>query len=209
MKIAMLLFDRFTALDVIGPYEVLSRLPGADLRFVAERRGEVRSDTGRLGITADLSFDEFREPDVIVVPGGPGSDAQLTNPVVHQWLRLADEHSTWTTSACTGSLILGAAGLLDGRAANSHWLARDQLRRFGAEPAEDRVVVDGKYVTAAGVSAGIDMALTLFAEIAGKAAAQRVQLFLEYDPRPPFNAGSEHTAPAEVVDALRSASRFS
>lgn len=208
MKIAILLYDRFTALDAIGPYEVLSRLPGADLRFVARQRGEVRSDTGKLGLIADRTFDEMSSPDVIVVPGGPGADDQVADSVVHQWLRTADEHSTWTTSVCTGSLILGAAGLLEGRAANSHWLARDQLRRFGATPTPERVVVDGKYVTAAGVSAGIDMALTLFAEIAGERAAQQVQLLIEYDPRPPFDAGSDRTAPAEVVDALRAASRY-
>ncbi|MGW1284302.1 DJ-1/PfpI family protein, partial [Streptomyces sp. NPDC002586] len=143
-----------------------------------------------------------------VVPGGPGQQALMEHRPLLDWLRAVDTTSTWTTSVCTGSLLLAAAGLLDGRRATSHWLALDLLKRFGAEPTEERVVLDGKYVTAAGVSAGIDMALTLTGRIAGDEHAQAVQLGTEYDPQPPYAAGSPHKAPAHIVEALRERSRF-
>ncbi|MFE4248466.1 DJ-1/PfpI family protein [Streptomyces sp. NPDC056910] len=208
MKIAIVLFDRFTALDAVGPYETLGRLPDAELTFVAERTGPVRSDTGRLALTADKALSELTDPDVVVVPGGPGQSAQMENEVLLDWLRTADTTSTWTTSVCTGSLLLAAAGLLDGRRATSHWLARDTLKQFGAEPTGERVVVDGKYVTAAGVSSGIDMGLTLVGTIAGDDHAQAVQLLTEYDPQPPYDAGSPEKAPAHLVEKFRSESRF-
>ncbi|MFH9822117.1 MULTISPECIES: DJ-1/PfpI family protein [Streptomyces] len=209
MQIAIVLFDRFTALDAVGPYETLGRLPDATTVFVAERSGPVRTDTGSLALTADRTLAEVPAPDLVVVPGGPGQTAQMDNPVLLDWLRAADLTSTWTTSVCTGSLILAAAGLLRGRRATSHWLALDHLRRFGAEPAEERVVTDGKYVTAAGVSAGIDMGLTLLGRIAGDEHAQAVQLLTEYDPQPPYDAGSPHKAPAHLVERFRAGSRFS
>ncbi|MFF8474077.1 DJ-1/PfpI family protein [Streptomyces sp. NPDC015414] len=208
MQIAVVLYDRFTALDAVGPYEVLSRAPGAETVFVAERPGPVRTDTGALALVADRSLGEVRAPDVVVVPGGPGQSALMEHGPLLDWLRAADATSTWTTSVCTGSLLLAAAGLLDGRRATSHWLALDQLKRHGAAPAEERVVFDGKYVTAAGVSAGIDMGLTLLGRIAGDEHAQAVQLATEYDPRPPYDAGSPHKAPARVVERLRAGSRF-
>jgi putative intracellular protease/amidase len=208
MNIAIVLYDRFTALDAIGPYEVLSRLPGASVAFVAAERGPVSTDNGMLTLLAKHSLGDVRQPDIVLVPGGPGEVAARAGGAVLDWLREADRTSTWTTSVCTGSLILAAAGLLDGRRATSHWLALEELRRLGAEPVDERVVFDGKLVTAAGVSAGIDMALTLAARIAGDTVAQAIQLGIEYDPQPPFDAGSPHKAPAEVVELLRSRSRF-
>ena len=208
MNIAILLYDKFTALDAIGPYEVLSRLPGASVAFIAPEPGPVRTDNGMLTLHAERSLDDMREPDVVLVPGGPGEVAARAGGAALDWLRGADRTSTWTTSVCTGSLILAAAGLLDGRRATTHWLAFDELARLGAEPVDERVVFDGKLVTAAGVSAGIDMALALAARIAGDTVAQAIQLGIEYDPQPPFDAGSRHKAPAEIVELLRSRSRF-
>jgi transcriptional regulator GlxA family with amidase domain len=208
MNIAILLYDRFTALDAVGPYEVLSRLPGASVTFVAAERGPVRTDNGMLVLEVEHSLEEVGEPDIVLVPGGPGEVAARAGGGALEWLRGVDRTSTWTTSVCTGSLILAAAGLLDGRRATTHWLAFDELRRLGAQPVDQRVVFDGKLVTAAGVSAGIDMALTLAARIAGDAVAQAIQLGIEYDPKPPFDAGSPHKAPSELVELLRNRSRF-
>ncbi|MFI6934807.1 DJ-1/PfpI family protein [Streptomyces sp. NPDC050287] len=208
MQIAIVLFDRFTALDAVGPYETLGRLPDAKTVFVAERTGPVRTDTGNLALTADKTLDEVPSPDIVVVPGGPGQTPQMENERLLDWLRAADVTSTWTTSVCTGSLLLAAAGLLTGRRATSHWLALDLLKRFEAEPTGERVVFDGKYVTAAGVSSGIDMGLTLLGRIAGDDVARTVQLATEYDPRPPYDAGSPDKAPAHIVDRLRARSRF-
>ncbi|MEU6523253.1 DJ-1/PfpI family protein [Streptomyces sp. NPDC046924] len=208
MQIAIVLFDRFTALDAVGPYEMLCRLPGAETVFVAQRPGPVRNDRGDLALVADHGLDDVPAPDVVVVPGGPGQTAQMENGTLLDWLRAADAASTWTTSVCTGSLLLAAAGLLEGRRATSHWLALDSLAAFGAEPTGERVVTDGKFVTAAGVSSGIDMALTLVGRIAGDAHAQAVQLGTEYDPQPPYDAGSPRKAPAALVDKLRARSRF-
>jgi putative intracellular protease/amidase len=208
MQIAVVLFDRFTALDAVGPYETLGRLPGAETVFVAEQAGPVRNESGTLALTADRALAEVARPDLVVVPGGPGQSAQMENPVLLDWLRAADATSTWTTSVCTGSLLLAAAGLLRGRRATSHWLALNELKRFGAEPTGERVVTDGKYVTAAGVSSGIDMGLTLLGRIAGDEHAQAVQLMTEYDPQPPYDAGSPEKAPAHLVERLRERSRF-
>jgi transcriptional regulator GlxA family with amidase domain len=208
MKIAIPIYDRFTALDAVGPYEVLSRLPGASVAFVATQAGPVRTDNGMLTIQAERSLRELPDPDVVVVPGGPGEVAQRAGEQMLEWVREADRTTTWTTSVCTGSLILAAAGLLDGRPATGHWLAMDELRRLGASPTGQRVVFDGKIVTAAGVSAGIDMALALAARIAGEDVAQAIQLGIEYDPQPPFEAGSPEKAPAPLVELLRSRSRF-
>ncbi|MEU9502218.1 DJ-1/PfpI family protein [Streptomyces sp. NPDC048196] len=207
MQIAILLYDRFTTLDAIGPYETLSRLPGAETVFVAERAGTYRSDTGFVGLVADAALDEVTAPDILVVPGGPGQTVHMADGPLHDWIRAVDTATTWTTSVCTGSLILAAAGLLKGRRATSHWLALDLLPALGAEPTGERVVFDGKYVTAAGVSSGIDMGLALAGRIAGDTAAQTIQLGIEYDPQPPYDAGSPEKAPAEVTAALRDLSR--
>jgi putative intracellular protease/amidase len=207
MNIAILIYDRLTALDAIGPYEVLSRLPGATVTFVAQEPGAKRTDTGSLALTADASLAELPAPDVVLVPGGPGQTALMDDGPVHEWLRAAHETSTWTTSVCTGSLILAAAGLLRDKRATSHWLALDELRALGAQPTSERVVFDGKIVTAAGVSAGIDMALALAARIANEQVAQAIQLGIEYDPQPPFDAGSPQKAPPEIVQAVREHAR--
>jgi transcriptional regulator GlxA family with amidase domain len=207
VRIAILIFDRLTALDAIGPYEVLSRLPGAELRMVAKRAGAKRTDTGALGIEADLALAELPDPDVVLVPGGAGSRALVGDPEVLDWLRAAHQRSTWTTSVCTGSLVLGAAGILDGKRATTHWAYLDQLRDLGAEPVAERVVEDGKVITAAGVSAGIDMALRLAARIAGDDVAQAIQLGIEYDPDPPFDSGSPSKAPPELVELVRAVDR--
>ncbi|QFR01462.1 DJ-1/PfpI family protein [Streptomyces phaeolivaceus] len=208
MRIAIVLFDRFTALDAVGPYEMLVRLPDAELVFVAEESGPVRSDTGALALTADRTLAEVPDPDILVVPGGPGQLDQMENETLLAWLRAADRTSAWTTSVCTGSLLLASAGLLEGRRATTHWLGLEYLKRFGAEPTGERVVIDGKYVTAAGVSAGIDMGLTLVGRIAGDEHARAVQLLTEYDPRPPYDAGAPHKAPAHLVEEFRTSSRF-
>jgi transcriptional regulator GlxA family with amidase domain len=208
VNISILLYDRLTALDAIGPYEVLSRLPGAALSFVAREAGPVRSDNGMLTLVAEHAIGQAPSPDIVLVPGGPGEVAARAGEEVLEWLRTVDRSSTWTTSVCTGSLILAAAGLLEGRRATSHWLAYDELRRLGAEAVAERVVFDGKLVTAAGVSAGIDMALALAARVAGPEVAQAIQLGIEYDPQPPFDSGSPAKAPREIVEALRSSSRF-
>jgi putative intracellular protease/amidase len=200
MRIAIPLYDRMTALDAIGPYEVLSRLPGATVTFVGEGTGTIRTDTGFLGLAVDATFDEVPEPDIIMVPGGP-APVPVTGRLV-EWLRAADRTSTWTTSVCTGSLILAAAGLLTGRRATSNWQARAQLAGYGVAVVEERVVFDGKYVTGAGVTAGLDLALTLAGRIAGDRVAQAIQLGLEYDPRPPYDTGSPERAPADVVDLV-------
>lgn len=202
MRIAFLLFDRFTALDVVGPYDVLSHLPGARVTFVAERPGPVGNDVGSLRLSADASLADVPRPDVIVVPGGPGQNAHMGDGPVRRWLRAADRHSTWTASVCTGSLLLAAAGLLTGRRATTHWLVHDDLAPLGAIPVTERVVVDGKYVTAAGVSAGLDMAFTLAGRIGGDAVAQAIQLAHEYQPQPPYLAGSPATAPRGIVEAV-------
>jgi transcriptional regulator GlxA family with amidase domain len=208
MDIAILLYDRLTALDAIGPYEVLSRLPGASAKFVAVEPGPVKTDNGMLTLVAEGSLGDASEPDIVLVPGGPGEVAARAGGPALDWLRSVHETSTWTTSVCTGSLVLAAAGLLEGKRATSHWLALEQLRELGAEPVSERVVFDGKIVTAAGVSAGIDMALALAATIAGEEVAQAIQLGIEYDPQPPFDAGSPAKAPAAIVEGLRAYSRF-
>ena len=208
MNTAILLYDGFTALDAIGPYEVLSRLPGARVTFVAADAGPVRTDNRMLAIDADAELADIPAPDIVLVPGGPGEVAARAGGPALDWLLMVHETSTWTTSVCTGSLILAAAGLLDGRRATGHWLAMDKLRELGADAVAERFVFDDKIVTAAGVSAGIDMALALAARIAGDDVAQAIQLGIEYDPHPPFDAGSPDTAPADIVAQLRARSRF-
>ncbi|MFF0434095.1 DJ-1/PfpI family protein [Streptomyces sp. NPDC004327] len=203
MQIAVLLYDGFTTLDAVGPYELLARLPGAETVFVAKEARPVRNDQGSLALLADKALADVPRPDIVLVPGGPDARTAKDDPEIREWLRTADATSTWTTSVCTGSLLLGAAGLLTGRRATTHWLAYEELRALGAEPTGERVVFDGKYVTAAGVSSGIDMALHLLGRIAGDATAQTIQLLTEYDPQPPYDAGSPEKAPAEIVAQWR------
>jgi putative intracellular protease/amidase len=203
MEIAIPLYPRFTALDCVGPYEVLSRLPDARVRFIAHEPGPVMTDNGMLQLVAEASLQDVPEPDVICVPGGFGTRALLDDEPLLSWLRHAHETSTWTTSVCTGSLLLAAAGILDGVEATTHWGAMGLLGELGAIPVSERVVRQGKIVTGAGVSAGIDMALTLAAEIAGEQHAQMIQLGIEYDPQPPFDSGSPAKAPQAVAAFAR------
>jgi transcriptional regulator GlxA family with amidase domain len=202
MQIAYLLYDRFTALDIIGPHEVLNSVPGNESIFIAEERGPVRNESDTLSLVADASLDEVPSPDIIVVPGGYGTRALLEHEPLLDWLRAAHETSTWTTSVCTGALLLGAAGILDGVPATTHWLARDLLRELGADVVTERVVQQGKIVTAAGVSSGIDMALQLVQRINGDDVAKAVQLGIEYDPEPPLDAGSPEKAPQPIVELV-------
>jgi putative intracellular protease/amidase len=203
VRIAIPIFDGITALDAVGPYEVLSRLPGASVRFLATSAGQKRTDEGSLALNADGELGELPDPEVIVVPGGRGMRASMNDEALLGWLRAAHASSQWTTSVCTGSLLLGAAGILDGLEATTHWLELETLARYGARPVDRRVVEQGKVITAAGVSSGIDMALLLAARIAGEEIAHAIQLSIEYDPEPPFDSGSVAKAPPEVVERLR------
>ena len=202
MQIAILIFDKLTALDAIGPYEVLRSVPGWEVKFVGPEKGQVRTDSGALGLSADFGLDEVSEADIVLVPGGDGNRPLLHDEAVLSWLRQIDAGSKWTTSVCTGSLVLGAAGLLKGKRATSHWLLLDQLRTFGADPVGGRFVEDGKTITAAGVSAGIDMALHLVGREVAPEVAEAIQLGIEYDPQPPFDAGSPSKAPTATVDLV-------
>jgi transcriptional regulator GlxA family with amidase domain len=207
VQIAILLYDRLTALDAIGPYEVLRSVPGWEVRFAGLRKGEVRTDSGALGLGADYTLEEVTEPDIVLVPGGEGSETAMEDEAILGWLRTVDERSKWTTSVCTGSLVLAAAGLLDGRRATSHWLFLERLGALGADPVGGRYVEDGKVITAAGVSAGIDMALHLVGREAGPEVAQAIQLGIEYDPDPPFDSGSPQKAAPQIVELVSAASR--
>ena len=195
-EIALFLYDGMTALDAVGPYEVLARLPDAEVKFVASTPGPKTTDVG-LVLTADASLDQVPTPDIIVIPGS-GKVPFLEDPAAVEWVRRAHETSKWTTSVCTGSMLLGAAGILQGKRATSHWAVRDYLRNFGAEPVAERVVIEGKVITAGGVSAGIDMALTLAAREAGEDEARALQLVIEYDPQPPYDSGSLEKAEPET-----------
>jgi putative intracellular protease/amidase len=221
MLVTIPVYDRFTALDAVGPYEVLSRLPGAEVVFVAEEAGPVRTDTRALTLVAERALADVDACDVVVVPGGPATREMLEPQPLHDWLRAIDATTQWTTSVCTGALLLGAAGLLDGLEATTHWSAFDTLATLGARPTERRVVPQRKgagrgptpsrgggqgsgwIVTAAGVSAGIDMALWLAAQIAGDEVAKAIQLGIEYDPQPPFDSGSAAKASPETMELVR------
>ena len=192
MQIVIPLFPQFTVLDGIGPYEVLQRIPGFDVTFIGHERGEIRSENGFLGITAYKTFDEVPQPDVIVFPGGIGTRALMHDERALDWVRTAHRSTIYTTSVCTGSLILAAAGLLDGLTATTHWSVLDMLAEHGAKPTGQRVVehLDQRIITAAGVSSGIDMALRLVELLVDDTAAKACQLMIEYDPQPPFDSGS-------------------
>jgi putative intracellular protease/amidase len=207
MQIAIALFDRFTALDAVGPYEVLCRLPGAQVDFVAAEPGIYATDTRMLRLSVERSYADVPAPEILLFPGGIGTRALLQHEPTLEWVRRAHETSRYTTSVCTGALVLGAAGVLEGLDATTHWMSRPLLAGLGARAVEARVVEQGKVITAAGVSAGIDMALTLAARIAGPKAAQAIQLGIEYDPQPPFDAGSPEKAPQEIVDLVSAVER--
>jgi transcriptional regulator GlxA family with amidase domain len=204
MQIVILLFDEITALDAVGPYEVLSRIPGATVSWVASVPGPKKAKGG-LSLVADRRLDEVIDPQIVLVPGGSGVNDVMKDPAVIQWVRSVHRTSLFTTAVCTGALILGAAGLLNGLKATTHWNYRERLTEFGAVAVSERVVRQGKIVTAAGVSAGIDMALRLVQWIAGDKAAQAIQLGIEYDPAPPFDAGSPQKAPPEIMEMVKRA----
>jgi transcriptional regulator GlxA family with amidase domain len=207
VKTSILLYDGFTALDAIGPYEVLRSVPGWEVEFVASERGEVRTDSGAVGLSADRSLAEVTATGIVLVPGGEGTRKLLEDEELLSWLREIDRTTTWTTSVCTGSLLLGAAGLLEGKRATGHWLFLEPLKEYGADPVGGRYVEDGKAITAAGVSAGIDMALYLVGREVGPEVAQAIQLGIEYDPSPPFDAGSPDKAPAPIVELVSAIAR--
>jgi transcriptional regulator GlxA family with amidase domain len=208
LRIAFVLFEGLDAQDAVGPYEVLRWLPGAEVSFVASVPGPKRGERGGLCLLAEHDLDAVARPDVVVVPGGSGELAARGDQKLIAWLRAAHETSAWTVSVCTGALLLGAAGLLQGQRATTHWTAMAELPKFGATPVSARYVFDGKLVTSAGVSAGIDMALALAARIAGPEIAQAIQLGIEYDPQPPFDAGSPKRCPPELAKMVYAASRF-
>jgi transcriptional regulator GlxA family with amidase domain len=203
MQIAIGLYPGFAALDAVGPYQVFAALPGTEVVFCADRIGIVADEDGMLRVEVTRSFADVARPDVLLVPGGLNTRRIAVDgePIV-EWIRAAHEHTTYTTSVCTGALLLGAAGLLQGLPATTHWLVYDQLAEFGARPTEQRVVIDGRIATAAGVSAGIDLALTLVGKLAGDEMAQAIQLGIEYDPQPPYDSGSPSKAPAPIRELV-------
>ena len=202
LTIGFLLFPRLTQLDFTGPFEVLSRLPGAAVRTIWKQAGPVRSDTG-LTMLADTAMADCPQLDLICIPGGPGVAPLMEDEEVLGFLRAQAPGAQWVTSVCTGALVLGAAGLLRGRRATTHWASHDFLAPLGAVPVQARVVRDGRLVTGGGVTAGIDFALTIVAEIAGPETAQAIQLQIEYAPAPPFQAGDPASAPAAVLAAAQ------
>jgi transcriptional regulator GlxA family with amidase domain len=207
-RCAFVLFEGFDAQDVVGPYEILHRLPGAEIALVAGSPGPIRNEHGSLTLAAEHSFASMPTPDLVLVPGGSGELRARDDQALLTWLRAAQSRDAWVVSVCTGALVLGAAGLLRGRSAATHWLALGELAQFGATPSHERYHFDGKLVTCAGVSAGIDMALALAARIASPAVAQAIQLGIEYDPQPPFQTGSPARSPEALVRSVRAHSRF-
>jgi transcriptional regulator GlxA family with amidase domain len=201
--VAVLVFDKLAVQDMVGPYEVMRNVPDWEVELVAKQKGEVRAEGG-LGLIADRSLDEVDAADIVLVPGGVGNRPLLDDEETLEWLRAIDATTRWTTSVCTGSLVLGAAGLLEGKRATGNWLYLEPLRAYGADPVGGRFVEDGKTITAAGVTAGIDMALHLVATDVSPEIAQAIQLGIEYDPDPPFDSGSPEKAPPEIVELVRS-----
>jgi transcriptional regulator GlxA family with amidase domain len=202
MKIVVLLFDNFTALDIVGPYEILNKLPDSKIIFAGQEKKEY-SDPYGLRISVDSSIDETSDADILLVPGGPGIDSLLTDKDIIGWIRKIDLTTKWTVSVCSGSLLLAQSGLLDGKNCTTHWRRKEQLRHFNVMVKDERYIQDGKFITSAGVSAGIDMALYLVSKIAGDQTAMVFQLAIEYDPKPPFNCGSPDKASVEILGKFR------
>lgn len=207
MEIAILLFDGVTPLDAIGPFDVLGKVPGVTIKMVGKAKGEVRTQGGSLGLVCDYDFNDIDQTDILLVPGGPGADAVAQDRITTAWVSEIHANTRWTASVCTGALILGGAGLLVGAKATTHWRAMDALSKFGALPMRARMITEDRIITAAGVSAGIDMALQLAAMMAGRDIAEAIQLAIEYDPDPPFSAGDFRSAPNERVALARNLNR--
>jgi putative intracellular protease/amidase len=203
MQIVFLFYDGMTALDAIGPHEILFRLPEAKVLRVAEHAGLIETESNHLILKAEYNLSEISQADVLVVPGAGNATSLREHPKILDWIQKIHQTTTWTTSVCTGSLILGAAGILSGHKATSHWAVLDRLSQWGAEPVSERVVESGKIITGAGVSAGIDMALSLAAKLSGQKVAEALQLGIEYDPDPPFDVGSPAKANPEIREALK------
>ena len=201
METAVLLFDDVNALDVVGPCEVLSKIPEMVIKYVAKEPGPKKTDI-QLKLIADYALSDISKPDILLIPGGQGIKSTISDQKIINWITSCHKTTKWTVSVCTGALLLGAAGILKGIKATTHWISLPSLENFGAEPQKQRVVIDGKVITCAGVSAGIDMALTLTDLIAGETTAQAIQLAIEYDPAPPFNAGSPDKAPKDILDLV-------
>lgn len=202
MEIAILIFDNYTALDLVGPYEVLNKLPNSKIQLVGLEKKEY-SDTYGLKISADYSMDEISQADILLIPGGFGIDNLLNNPQIIEWIQQIDRSTKWTVSVCSGSLLLAQAGLLNGKSCTTHWRRKEQLRNYDVTVKDERYVQDGKIITSAGVSAGIDMAIYLVSKIAGDQTAKMIQLAIEYDPQPPFDCGSPDKFPQEMIDKLK------
>lgn len=202
MKIVILLFDNFTALDIIGPYEVLSKLPSSQI-YLTGLEKKVYRDTYGLKIQADYSIDEVSQADILLIPGGLGIDTLLKSTELLNWIQKIDNTTQWTTSVCSGSLLLAQAGLLNGKNCTTHWRRKEQLHIFDVLVKDERYVQDGKFITSAGVSAGIDMALYLVSKIAGDQTAKMIQLAIEYDPKPPFDSGSPEKVPTEMIKKFK------
>lgn len=203
MQVAALLFDKLTVLDIVGPTEVLSWLPDTELVYVGKQKGPVIAAPTGLTLSVDHTMDEITKPDILIVPGGPGVRRLVDDEETLEWIRNIHGQAQWTTSVCTGSILLASAGLLNGLTATTHWNAVNLLTKYGAQYVEDRVVRHGKIVTSAGVSSGIDMAIHLVEWIAGPDRAKAVQLAIEYDPQPPFNSGAPSKASAQTIQDAR------
>ena len=206
MKIVFVLFDNFTVLDIAGPYEVLNKLPDTEIIIAGLEKKEYRDIYG-LRISADSSIDEIDQSDILLIPGGTGIDVTLQNERILSWIRKMNRSTTWTISVCSGSLLLAQAGLLEGKKCTTHWLRKEQMERYNVKFLNERYVQDGKIITSAGVSAGIDMALYLVGKIAGEQTARMIQLAIEYDPKPPLNYIGPHKLPKEIIDKFKAKNR--
>jgi transcriptional regulator GlxA family with amidase domain len=204
MKIVIFLFENYTALDVIGPYEFLSVMPGTQVFFAGKEKKDYKDAHG-LTMRAEYAIHEIHETDILLIPGGFGIDHILKDQAVIEWIKKMDQNSQWTVSVCAGSLLLAEAGLLHGKNCTTHWGRKPQLRKYPVHVAEQfvRFVHDGKYITSAGVSAGMDMALYLVSLISGEQTAKIIQLAMEYDPKPPFNTGTPDKAPRELIEKMK------
>jgi len=205
MQVAIVIYPGFTALDAVGPYEVLRQMPDTEIRFVSNEIGPVVGDSGILVLGATHTFEETPAPDIVLIPGSTAdTTTAMADQALIKWLQATHKTTQLTLSVCSGSLVLAAAGILEGHSATTHWIAQSALKQFGAKPKKnDRIVESGKIITAAGVSAGIDLGLYIAMKLHGEAVAQKIQLLIEYDPMPPVDAGHPSKAPKEVMQVAR------